>query len=498
MSLSGMDCEQDGLESFMARIAIIDPRGWQGAATGYRPSPNVGIAYLIPLLRRSGHDLLIIDLNNEPLQNGLVMERIKQFDPDVLGLSAKTATIKDARSLAQQIKNLRPSLPIVLGGPHTIFAPKTLAKEPFFDVVFVGEGERAFPEIVASLNAGSLPETAKGVLVEKGPEIKPSIDRPLLTQEDLESIPFPEYDLFPENVRQGIRRNYPLITSRGCVHKCIYCSVPEISGKRVRTRSADRIIEELVWARKSYGAEGFEVIDDVFNIDMDRCKEFCHALIRADLSMPWSCPNGIRADRLDSELAGLMRRSGCSSVMLGIETADPTVLATVRKGETIEEIEEGIRILQGAGIKVGGYFIIGLPGDSLQSQKKSVEFAKRMAIGAHFNMLIPYPGTAIWEWAKTNAKFISDIENGLHFADDSDKLNIVFETDDFTAYERKRAYEMTHTLLGRFDMLIPRHLSHWEHLSRRLNLLWEYDKLAIPSHLLRRFWSAISGTQRSF
>ena len=85
----------------MTKVALVDPRGWQGAAAGYRPSPNVGIAYLISALRRSGHEVLVIDLNNESLKNEEVLTRIREYDPGALGFSAKTATIGDARILAR-------------------------------------------------------------------------------------------------------------------------------------------------------------------------------------------------------------------------------------------------------------------------------------------------------------------------------------------------------------------------------------------------------------
>lgn len=471
----------------MGKVLLIDPRGWQGAATGYRPSPNIGLAFLIPVLRMAGHEVAIIDLNNSSLTDQKVLETVKEYQPHLLGLSAKTATMRDARSLARQIKGLMPHLPIVLGGPHTRFTPKALSEEPFFDAVFVGEGESVFPDIVAALIQGRTPEGIKGVITKRDS----NFSHLLLSQGELDAIPFPEFDLFPENIRKEIQKAYPLVTSRGCVHKCIYCSVPEISGKRVRRRSPENIIEELTRARKNYGSSGFEIIDDVFNIDMDRCKEFCSELLKANLRMSWSCPNGIRADRIDSDLAKLMRQSGCSNVMLGIESANPDILKAVRKGETLEDMERGIRILQGAGIKVGGYFIIGLPGDSFQSQQKSVAFAKKMDISAHFNMLIPYPGTEIWEWVKTNANFISDIESGLHFADDPNKLNVVFETKDFKASERKKAYEMAHTILRRFDLLIPRNTSRRKYYAKLLQLLLRHDPGGIPSYLLLLLKAAV-------
>ena len=467
----------------MVKVTLIDPRGWQGAVSGYRPSSNVGIAYLVSSLRKAGYDVSVIDLNNEAMTDNQALKRIEEYHPDILGFSAKTATMSDVRSLAQLVKSRWSNLPIVIGGPHTIFFWRDLIKEIPFDVVFVGEGEVSLPEICISLLEGGVMEGTPGVVTKKSADSNPYFSRTLLSNSDLEYIPFPDYDLFPATIMKLISNNYPLVTSRGCVYKCTYCSVPKISGRKVRKRSPENIIEELRRAKKQYGSHRFNIIDDVFNIDMDRCKDFCFALIEKNLSMTWSCPNGLRADRIDEELAELMFKSGCQSVMLGVESIDPEVLKAIRKGETIEDIEKGIRTFQKAGIIVGGYFIIGLPGDSMESEKKAVEFTNKLGINAHFNMLVPYPGTELWEWSKRNGRFLENIEQGLHFADDPDKINIIFETDDFPAFERKKAYEMVHTLIGRFDMLISPQLSRWKYFQRRCWLLWNYDRASLPFYL---------------
>lgn len=480
----------------MAKVVLVDPRGWQGAVNGSRPYPNVGIAYLVPMLRKYGHEVLVIDLNNLAMTDDQVLTAIDGYRPDIVGFSAKTATMKSARSLAEQVKNLLPQVPVILGGPHTTLAWRELAAEPWFDVVFVGEGEQVLPTICRQLMADEPIEDLPGVVTRHNSKDAFRLNRPLIAAADLNVLPFPEYDLFPPNVWESIRMTYPLLTSRGCVYDCTYCSVPEISGKGFRKRSPKSVIEELRCAQEKYGITAFEIIDDVFNLDIRRCKEICRALIGADLGMSWSCPNGLRADRMDPELAELMFRSGCRSVMVGIESADPVVLAPVKKGETIEDIERSIRIFKEAGINVGGYFIIGLPGDSFESQKRSVEFAKRMGIGGHFNMLVPYPGTELWEWAKANARFLSDPEDGLHFADSSDKVKPVIETDDFPASERRRAYEMVHTRLGRFDMLIPRNLRAWQYHRRMLRLLWNYDRLRLPAYVSRAVGGMAKGVWR--
>lgn len=475
----------------MAKAVIIDPLGWQGAVSGYGPCPNVGIAYLVPMLRRHGHDVVLIDLNNEAMTEEQVLAFIEKHRPDLVGFSVKTATMKSARGLAQQVKKVLPEVPIILGGPHTTLAWQQLVKEPWFDAVFIGEGEEALPILCQRLKAGSAIEDIPGVVTRRGFKEGLCVKHPLIASTNLNALPFPEYDLFPQNVRDSLRMEYPLLTSRGCVYDCTFCSVPEISGKGFRKRSPGSLIEELKWCKEKYGSTRFWIVDDVFNLNMKRCKEICRALIEADLGMEWYCPNGLRGDRVDQELAELMFQSGCRSVNVGVESAEPAVLAAAKKGETIEQIERGIHIFRQAGMKVTGFFIIGLPGDSLEAEERSVEFVKRTGIGAHFNLLVPYPGTELWQWANANARFLADPEDGIHFRTNPDQIKVVVETDDFPASERKRAYEMVHTKLERFNMLIPSGLSRWQYYGRALRLIWNHDRARLVGYVLRQLMGGL-------
>lgn len=161
----------------------------------------------------------------------------------------------------------------------------------------------------------------------------------------------------------------------------------------------------------------FHILDDNFTLDMNRAKAFCRLLIEHKIDMEWDCSNGIRADRVDEELAALMKEAGCQWVGLGIESIDPEISPTVKKGESLDDIKLAISIFKKNKIGVIGYFIIGLPGDNLERVKSSVKLAKKWGLSSTFwAHLAPYPKTEVWEWVNQNGKVINNWEKSPHSA----------------------------------------------------------------------------------
>lgn len=454
----------------MASIVFVDPRGWQGFATGQSAYPNVGIAYLASALRSREHNVHILDLNNSLMSESDVLLEIARLKPDLIGFSIKTATMRSAERIASMIKKSFPDVLTVAGGPHIILTSEHLRNHPFFHYLVPGEGEEILPQICECLDRGEKLPAIQGIIRTEQDDPGPHTVS-LIT--DVDKLDFPDYSGFPNPVRERVRTHYPLHTSRGCPYRCIFCSVPYVSGRKFRVRSYGNLIRELAQA-KEHGTTGFEIIDDVFNLNVQRSKEFCQRLIDADLGLQWCCENGIRADRMDVDLARLMYRSGCKHVCIGIESADPPVFANVKKGETLEEIEDGIKMLKDAGVAVSGFFIIGLPGSSFRSEERAVEFAYRLGITPIFNMLVPYPGTPVYGWAKEHARFIADMEDGMHFSDRV--VRPIIETDDYSAQERIAAWEMVHFRTASIrGILGERNASLWAKLIRFIRLCLKYN-----------------------
>ena len=445
------------------KIVLVDPPGVQEGL-------NVGLGYIVSSLVNAGHDGKVLDLNNSSICEGAWIKMIREYDPRVIGFSIKNATYFKAVEIAGKIKKLFPGIVLVAGGPYVTLAGNDFFKDaPFFDYAILGEGEKVFPELCDTIASGGK-VNIKGVISRNSTQKEAD---PVFV-EDLDDLDPPTYELF-ENFEDTMSKSrYPVITSRGCPYNCIYCSVCAISGRKWRTRSIQKVIEEITEAEKKHAIKGFEILDDNFTLDVERAKKFCRTLIKEKVDLPWSCPNGIRTDRIDDELAELMMQSGCDLVMVGVESADEEVFNQIDKGETLADIGNGIKTLKKAGIRVGGYFIIGLPGDSLEATKKSVEFARKNGLEpAHFNMLAPYPKTRMWNWIQENGRMLEDYRMGKHFLG---KPVPVFETDDFTTEERVKAYYMANTVLRQYEFVIPRDYSRMRRIMRKIKLTWDYDR----------------------
>lgn len=405
------------------KIVFIDPKGvWEGL--------NNGIAYIVSSIMDK-HDVKVIDFVNRP---GNVEKRLQATkDADYVGISMKSFTLDESIMAANMIKKINPRARIIAGGPHVMVDGfNLLSDNPVFDLGVFGEAEVAFAEILS----GKDPSLIEGIIYRKDGNVVQNHAREWLT--DLDALPFPNYDSF-DSMNSGKIENWPLVTSRGCPYTCTYCNVPTVIGRKFRIRSGENILEELRYAHEKYGATEFKVLDDNFTLQMDRAKDICRLFIEEKLNMKWTCPNGIRADRLDEELCRLMKQAGCYSISIGVESGDPEVFDKIKKGEHLEDVEKGIKLAQAAGIKVHGFFIIGLIGSTYEADKRSMEFAKRVGITASWGVLVPYPGTEVWEQVKkdANSRILRDWKAGFHIGA---RPKPVFDTPEYTAEERVRAY----------------------------------------------------------
>lgn len=204
-----------------------------------------------------------------------------------------------------------------------------------------------------------------------------------------DDYPYPDYRLFDsfplflENWQSG-RWKYAVMTSLGCPFPCNYCMCAR---RKLKTRSVDNVIGELEKAKAEYGMKSVVILDDCFNAGRKRTLEFCEKAEHLKLNL--ECANGLRADLFDEEVAEALAAAGCIQVSFGVETIHEELLRNIEKGETFAQIEKAITIAKKHFRYVNGFFIIGLPGSSLELDRQSLAWARKAGINAHFSYFVP-------------------------------------------------------------------------------------------------------------
>lgn len=426
------------------RILLINPPGWQ------KESINVGLSYLAAAVLKEGHGVKIFDINisNQPPQ--VVADRVKEFSPQVIGFSVKTATVQPACIISRSIKKVYNKAIHVAGGPHISLAYEEFLRENHeFDYAFIGESDISFPDFIKKVNSNKELSGISGICYRNKDKIV-ATEKEIIS--DLDSLPFPNFNVI--DTFQPDRFRYPLITSRGCPYSCIYCCVSLISSKKWRARSVENILKELKHAKERYNIGNFEILDDNFTLHLNRAKEFCRQLKSEKFNFTWYCHNGIRADKLDWELAKLMKRSGCTSVAIGVESGDKKIFNSIKKGEKLSHIVQAVHLIKKAGMRTVGYFIIGLPGDDLNGTLKTIKFQQFLGLDDFtYGILTPYPGTEVWSIIKEKGKILVDIKDVYHF---SDKLTVPIEYPGFSSSQIEEAYYLAtywnlHAIKERFE-----------------------------------------------
>jgi len=370
------------------RVLLINPPPHQRVDEFDTPNfTRLGLACLAAKLRADQlAEVAIVDAKFERLSYDAIRERVRQFAPDVVGLTAFTNEIKPAALVASAVKALSPSITTVIGGVHASVLPEqTLDEFASFDVVAVGEGELTFAELVAALDTGTPLARIPGLCYRGEAGTVRTVERERTN--DLDALPPPACDLLPESPR------YLFMSQRGCAYRCTFCANP--NGRLVRTRSIESVIAELevIIAR---GGEQLYVCDELFTANRERTHRLLDAMIAAGIGrkLRWSAQTHVNL--VDRDLFAKMKAAGCVICGLGIETGDPDIMRRMKKGSTIERVIAARTAAREVGLPIEGLLIIGHPYETWESAMRTIEFA------VHLNpeqptvgVMVPYPGTEV-------------------------------------------------------------------------------------------------------
>jgi anaerobic magnesium-protoporphyrin IX monomethyl ester cyclase len=385
--------------------------------------PPLGIASLAGELKALGVDARQHDCTFSTIED--VAEDIARQGAAIVGIYIMVTMSRPAFRLLDKIEEAAPNALTVAGGPLPTLYPERFAGR--FDLVFRGETDLSFPSFCREYLA--LPEGAdleRSLDLSSYPGLCRSRDgtfinnpQPSLSQEEFDALPIPDrsgadhrsYQEFWRGKMGG--RMATLMTTRGCPHDCDFCSKP-VFGNNFRKRSIEKVMEEVRdIARRGY--DHIWIADDSFTLDLEHVEAFCEAMDSSGLDMRWSCLS--RVDSIDRNVVGLMRGSGCVKVYLGLESGSDATLQLMNKRATVENGIRAVHLFREGGIKVGAFFLVGYPGETVDSIESTFSLALSLPLDEiSFNVPYPLPGSALFSRVELLAPEDDwDIENDVRY-----------------------------------------------------------------------------------
>jgi len=284
-------------------------------------------------------------------------------------------------------------------GPHVTDLPEeSLAAFPTLDYAIRGEPERTLIDLIDACETGRNPATVQGIALRKAGDVVVTEERPFI--EDLDELPRPAHELLPmDRYRMPFFGRYTfIIAGRGCPYSCIFCRQNVMWRSTVRMRSAASLLDETKYVL-SLGCHNVMYQADTFTADRDMVLELCERIVHEGLRFRWACNTHVAT--IDEELVRAMKRAGCWMIAPGIESFNQSILDTIGKQITLDQIREAVHMIHDAGVEVWGYFVFGLPGDTHETLENNIRCALELPLDiANFAVAAPYPGTELYRMAK--------------------------------------------------------------------------------------------------
>jgi len=406
------------------RIALIYPPfgnienqpNIKAVADNYGLFPPLSLAYVAGILQHAGHKVKLIDANALRLSKLEVLKKVRNFNPDLLAFTVTTylfyPVLKWIRYLKENI-----DVRVLIGGVHMGLYPKETLSHKEIDYGIIGEAEETLPELINALETKNSLKNVRGICYREDNKVVVTLPRDLV--KNLDTIPFPLRDQLPNNRYCSFvskRKNFAtMITARGCPFKCIYC---EQGNNSYRMRSAENVVDEMEDCYNNYKIREIDFFDPEFTINKKHVISICKEIRRRGINIAWSCRS--RVDTVDNEILMEMSKAGCYRIYYGIESGVPSILKTLKKGTNLEIIRKSIALTKKNNIMAFGYFMIGCPGETKDTIKKTVRFAKELNLDyAQFSKVSTLPETELYELLKPQLgydywqKFILDEKNRI-------------------------------------------------------------------------------------
>lgn len=418
---------------------------------------NPAIFTLVPILRKFGIDVEILEANIDNLNQEQMKQRIKQYVPDMVGISNMSLEYwKQAHVAAQIAKEVDPEIITVMGGVHATTLPEKILEDQNFDYVILSEGEERLPKFIEILQSHNHDfSKMDGIGYRQDGRIV--IHKPLKFIDNIDSLPMTDYTILRSDqvtkVMNGQQRSVvglgtrlapvaTVMTSRGCRFRCCFCAGSMLSGHRARLRSAESVLAEIDMLVKNYNIRELIFTDDEMYCDMERAKKIIQGIKDRKYNLIWKNTNQA-AWLMDFELMKLMKESGCYQITISPESGNNRVLKEIiHKPGNKEQCHNVVKWCKELDIEIEADFVIGFPGETWEEIRDTTNFADELdADAVKFAIATPFPGTELFEKAVEKGCLPRDFEwyrdDMLGFA------HGVINTEHFTVRELEmlRCYE---------------------------------------------------------
>ena len=392
----------------------------------------MGIAYIASALRNAGHSITIYnqDLYHYPESHLVDYLTNNDFDVVAVGIIAGYYQYQKLLKISEAINSV-PNRPFyILGGHGTAPEPKYFLRKTNANAIVISEGEISTVKLLTALENNTNLSSVNGIAYLDNGKLVVTTPQELI--KNIDSIPFPAWDLFPMDYYSLLRepksknseRCFPVLSGRGCSFKCNFCYRMD---KGFRPRSAESVIEEIEILKKKYRISYINFADELFMSSTKRTKELCNAFIEAGLNVRWSCSG--RLNYAIPDVLQLMKKAGCVFINYGIECMDDQILKNMNKKLTTRQIIRGIEATLAGGISPGYNIIFGNIGESAETLQKGVDFLLKYDDHAQLRTIrpvTPYPGCPLYYYAieKGLLKDVADFYENKHI--NSDLLSVNF------------------------------------------------------------------------
>lgn len=386
--------------------------------------PPITLATTGAMLEENGHEVEILDCAAQGMPVEELLRIIRHRDYALVTLSMATPSIKSDLALANEIKKISPNIRTAAIGTHvTALAEACFKQTKGLDFIIRNEPEESICDLADCLeNEGALKSILGISYRDRDGNAFHNPDRPFI--QNLDRLPFPAWHLLDlERYKLPLIGEKFLILSpvRGCPYPCIFCTAQTYYGNRLRKRSVSMIMDEIAYNIHRFEINQFFIWADTFTADRKYVLEFCKRICDKGLKIHWTCNS--RVDTVDQVLLETMADSGCWMISYGMEAGNQKVLDRAKKKISIRQSREAVEMARRAGIKVAGHFILGLPGESEETLKETIDFALTLELEiAQFYCAVPFPGSPLYDLAISKGW----IETGdfMNFRQDSAVLDL--------------------------------------------------------------------------